>query len=160
MIDGTARLAAIAATLGAATTGGVFFAFSTFVMRALRDIEPRAGLTAMQAINRTAPNPLFMTAFFGTALLCGGLAVTGARNLDEPWARYVIIGGVVYLGGVALTIGYHVPHNNALAHIDPTSPDAARAWTSYASAWTSWNHVRAATSLAGAAILMLGLGAE
>ncbi len=61
MTGGVTRLAAVAA-VGAATIGGVFFAFSTFVMRALRDLEPRQGLTAMQAINRAAPNPLFMTA--------------------------------------------------------------------------------------------------
>lgn len=160
MIDGIARLAAIIAALGAATTGGVFFGFSSFVMRALRDLDPREGLTAMQAINRAAPNLSFMTALFGTAILCGGLVVTGARNLDEAWGRYVVAGGALYLVGVGLTIGYHVPRNDALALIDPNSPDAARAWTSYASTWTAWNHVRTSTSLAGAAILLLGLGAE
>ena len=47
--------------------GGVFFAFSTFVMRGLRDAPPEAGLRAMQSINRAAPTPLFMLAFIGTA---------------------------------------------------------------------------------------------
>lgn len=160
MIEGTTRLAAMAAALGAATSGGVFFGFSTFIMPALQRLEPRNGLTAMQAINRAAPNPLFGAALFGTAALCGGLVVVGARNLDEPWSGYVLAGGVLYLAGIGLTLVYHAPRNNTLALVDPTSPEAARAWLRYASAWTTWNHVRTATSLAAAATFVLGLRAR
>ena len=123
MTGGVTRLAAVAA-VGAATTGGVFFAFSTFVMRALRNLEPRQGLTAMQAINRAAPNPLFMTVLFGTAALSGGLAVVGLRKLDEPGAPALVAGGVLYLAAVGITAGYHVPRNDALALLDPGAPGA------------------------------------
>ena len=99
MTGGVTRLAAVAA-VAAATNGGVFFAFSTFVMRALRDLEPRQGLIAMQSINRAAPNPLFMTLLFGTAVLSGGLAVVGLRNLDDPGAPGLVAGGVLYLVAV------------------------------------------------------------
>ena len=34
--------------------GGIFFAFSTFVMKALRALPPNRGIEAMQAINITA----------------------------------------------------------------------------------------------------------
>ena len=57
----------VAAAVGAGTAGGVFFAFSTFVMRALDRLPPAHSLAAMQAINKDAPNPLFMAALFGTA---------------------------------------------------------------------------------------------
>ena len=106
--------------MGAATNGGVFFAFSTFVMRALRDLEPRQGLIAMQSINRAAPNPLFMTLLFGTAFLSGGLAVVGLRNLDDPGAPGLVAGGVLYLVAVGTTIGFHVPRNEALVRLDPS----------------------------------------
>jgi uncharacterized membrane protein len=161
MMDGATRVATVVAALGAATTGGVFFAFSTFVMRGLRDIEPRKGLTAMQAINVAAPTPAFMTALFGTAALTGALGVVGLRDLDEPWSGHLVVGGLLYLVGVVgLTIGYHVPRNEALALVDPESAGAARTWSTYASAWTTWNHVRTLTSLASAVALVLALRAE
>jgi len=153
MTGNVARLATVTA-VGAATTGGVFFAFSTFVMRALRNLEPRQGLTAMQSINRAAPNPLFMTLLLGTAVLSGGVAVVGLRKLDDPGAPALVAGGVLYLVAVGITAGYHVPRNDALALLDPGAPGAARAWIDYASAWTTWNHVRTVTSIAAAGALV------
>ena len=64
----------LAAALGCGTVGGVFFAFSTFVMPALRRLPEAQGVAAMQSINITAITPLFMTALFGTAVVCLGLA--------------------------------------------------------------------------------------
>ncbi len=147
------RLAAIAA-VAAATNGGVFFAFSTFVMRALRDLEPRQGLIAMQSMNRAAPNPLFMTLLFGTAFLTGGLAVVGLRNLDDPGAPGLVAGGVLYLVAVGTTVAFHVPRNEALDRLDPSDSGSARAWLDYASAWTMGNHVRTVASVAAAGALV------
>lgn len=53
--------------LGCGLVAGVFFAFSTFVMSALARLQPAQGIAAMQSINITAINPLFMMAIFGTA---------------------------------------------------------------------------------------------
>ena len=61
--------------LGAATVGGVFFAFSTFVMRALAQLPPAQGIAAMQRINVVVLNPLFLGTFMGTAVLQGLLAL-------------------------------------------------------------------------------------
>lgn len=49
---------------------GVFFAFSTFVMKALGARPLAQGIAAMQSINVAVINRWFMAAFFGTALLC------------------------------------------------------------------------------------------
>jgi uncharacterized membrane protein len=56
-------------------------------------------------------------------------------------------------------MAYHVPHNDALALVDPSSPVAARAWAQYHSGWTAWNHVRTVTALAGATTFILALRA-
>src|SRR5262245_56483306 len=64
MIDGYPRTLTVIAALGAALSAGVFFAFSTFVMQALRRLPDEQGLAAMQAINKAAPTPLFMLALF------------------------------------------------------------------------------------------------
>jgi uncharacterized membrane protein len=56
--------------LGCVLIAGVFFAFSNFVMNALARIQPTQGIVAMQSINITVINPLFMTAFLGTGITC------------------------------------------------------------------------------------------
>lgn len=44
---------------GCALIGGVFFAFSSFVMNGLGRVSEPAGLEAMQGINVAAVRPLF-----------------------------------------------------------------------------------------------------
>jgi uncharacterized membrane protein len=66
----------LATVLGCGLIAGVFFAFSAFIMSALARIEPTQGITAMQSINITVINPLFMTALFGTAAACVFLAIS------------------------------------------------------------------------------------
>ncbi|MET0378686.1 MAG: hypothetical protein ABW049_06795, partial [Spongiibacteraceae bacterium] len=60
----------VIAALGCALVGGVFFAFSTFVMKALAQLPTVHSITAMQRINVVVLNPLFLGAFIGTTLLC------------------------------------------------------------------------------------------
>ncbi len=160
MIDGHPRALTVVAAVGAALVGGVFFAFSTFVMQALRRLPESQGLAAMQAVNVAAPTPLFMAALFGTALACGGLAVSALTRLAQPGAVWQLVGSGLYLAGVVLTITYHVPRNDALARVDPAAAGAGAAWRQYASAWTAWNHVRTVTCLAGAVCLVLALRAD
>ena len=139
------------AVVGAASMGGVFAAFSTFVMPALGRLVPGDAITAMQAVNRAAPTPLFMIPLFGTAALGIGLAVQAARNLDEPGSALVIGGAAVYaVAVIGLTAAYHVPRNDALAHVDPGAADAASTWSTYLREWTRANHVRAVGGLAAA----------
>ena len=160
MIDSYPRVVTLVASIGAGLVAGVFFAFSTFIMRALRELPDAQGISAMQAINRAAPTPLFMTALFGSAVVCVALAVSALTRLGEPAARYQLAGSAVYLAGVVLTIVYHVPSNDALAVVDPAGAGAAGVWRHYVTGWTAWNHVRTLTSLAAAVILALAVRAE
>ena len=69
-----------AAVLGTAIVGGVFFAFSSFIMKALGRVSAPEGIAAMQSINVVVINPSFLGVFMGTALLSlgmVGLAWTG-----------------------------------------------------------------------------------
>jgi uncharacterized membrane protein len=149
----------IAAAVGAAVAGGALFAFSTFVMRALRQLPDGEGLRAMQQINRAAPQPLFMLALFGTAVACVVLGVSAAIRLDESVARWQLAGSAAYVAGTLLTIAWHIPRNDALDRVDPAAPDAGGAWQRYAATWTAWNHVRTATSVGAAVLLTLGVQA-
>jgi len=148
----------LVAALGCGLIAGVFFAFSSFVMKALARLQPAQGVGAMQAINVAAVTPAFMAALFGTAVVCSILAVWAFFAWDERFAPYLLVGSLLYLvGTIVLTIAYHVPRNDALARVEPHSADAESHWTRYLSGWTAWNHVRAAAALAAAATLTIAL---
>jgi uncharacterized membrane protein len=148
----------VLATLGCATMAGVFFAFSTFVMKALARLPADQGVAAMQVINVAAVTPVFMLALFGTAVACVTLTVFAFLAWDERFAPYLLIGSALSLvGTILLTIGYHVPRNEALARVEPHGADAESHWTRYLSGWTAWNHLQTATALAAAATLTIAL---
>jgi uncharacterized membrane protein len=150
--------------IGCALIAGVFFAFSTFVMNALSRLQPAEGIAAMQSINITAINPLFMTALFGTAATCLLLSVSTLSKLSQPDAVYLLGGSLFYLiGTVGVTIAFNVPLNNALALVeplgtriaDPSSNEGAKLWAKYLTDWTFWNHIRTVAALIAAILFIL-----
>ena len=155
MSDGAVRWLTILTATGAALVGGVLFAFSTFVMRALDSLPAPDGIAAMQAINRDAPNPLFMAALFGTGLAFVVLAVSRFRQPGP--AAVPIVACLLYAATLLLTVAYHVPRNDALAAIDPHAAGSAAFWSDYVSSWTAWNSVRAATAIASAVVVLTSL---
>jgi uncharacterized membrane protein len=149
---------ALVTALGCGTIAGVFFAFSTFVMKALARLPPEEGIAAMQSINVFAINSWFLVAFLGTAGLCVATMIAAVFQWTEPFAIFLLLGGVIYLAGCfAVTIVFNVPMNQTLAALPPTAPDRAAYWASYVSGWTTWNHVRTLASLLAAALLAIGL---
>jgi len=159
MMDGYLRILTVIAAVGAGVSGGVFFAFSTFVMKALGRLPAAEGISAMKAINKAAPAPLFMLALFGTGVVSIVLSAVALRHLDQRWAVYVLTGTALYLVCVVLTVVYHVPRNDALALVDPAGPGAAHAWAHYLSPWTAWNHVRTVTAMAGSTAFIIAIQA-
>jgi uncharacterized membrane protein len=140
--------AIVLAAVGAGLIAGTFFAFSTFVMRALEKLPPAQGIAAMQSINIVVINPWFMTAFMGTLLLSAGAAVASLVRWHDPGAGWVVAGAALYVAGTFLvTMVFNVPRNDALAKVTPTTVEAARLWVAYLSAWTAWNHVRTIAAL-------------
>jgi uncharacterized membrane protein len=158
MIDGWLFVLTLVTALGCGLVAGFFFAFSTCVMKALARRPAAEGLAAMQSINVTVINPLVMGALFGTALACIAVVIGAVLEWGEPYAVYLLIGGAVYLvGTILVTAAYHVPRNDALAKLDPNSPDAAGHWSRYVREWTAANHVRTLSSLAAATLLTIAL---
>jgi uncharacterized membrane protein len=144
--------------LGCGLAGGVFFAFSSFVMSGLNRLPAPQGIAAMQSINVTAVRPAFMLLLFGTAAATVPLMVTAIRHRDGRESTLLLVGGALYLvGTIGLTIAYHVPLNDSLAKLDPTSTDAIAKWHDYVQGWTRWNHLRAASSLGAAAAFTMAL---
>jgi uncharacterized membrane protein len=144
------------AALGSATIGGLFFAFSSFIMRALAARPAGEGMAAMVSINRVILRSLFMGVFFGTALLAG-LAGGWAFTNWGPDGWYVSAGALLYLvGSIGVTMIWNVPLNNAIDRADPAADNAAL-WADYVLRWTAWNHVRTLASLGAAAAFILAL---
>jgi uncharacterized membrane protein len=144
--------------LGCGLVAGIFFAFSTFVMRALGSLPPPQGIAAMQAINVAVINRCFMTAFFGTALACVVVMILSLSRWHDTGAAYCLAGSLLYLiGTVLVTMLFNVPRNNALAAVAPASTEGAKLWADYLSTWTAWNHVRTVAALAAAASFTIAL---
>jgi uncharacterized membrane protein len=155
--DGLAA-ATIAAAVLCGLNGGVFFAFSSFVMPALGRLPPAQGIAAMQTVNRAAVTPAFMTALFGAAAACVALIVVSAVGWDGGHSPWIVAGAAVYVVGTILTtIVYNVPRNGALDRLDASGPEAAGYWRTYLREWTGMNHVRAAAGLGAAALLTVAV---
>lgn len=141
--------------LGAATTGGVFFAFSNFVMRALDRLPPGEAIAAMNSINITVINPLFMAMLFGTGVLCAVDIAVALRYWAPVGAGYLAAGAVVYLvASVGVTMLGNVPLNAALAKLPPAQARGAEDWMRYRRRWTRWNHVRTIGCVAASALII------
>jgi uncharacterized membrane protein len=135
--------------LGCALLGGLYFAFSTFIMTALERTGAANGAAAMNSINVVILRSLFMPFFFGTTLGSLVLAVAGVIE----GAPLMIAGGTLYvLGMFVVTMFGNVPLNNALA-ANPTEDT----WRRFLAAWTRWNHVRTVSCLAAAALFIAEL---
>jgi uncharacterized membrane protein len=148
----------VVTALGCGLNAGALFTFSSFVMGALGRLPAAQGIAAMQSINVVAVTPAFMTALFGTAVACIAVAVWALFELDEEFTPYLLAASALYLAGtIGLTMGYHVPRNNALAAVAPTSREGEIYWARYLAEWTRWNHVRVAAALAAAALLTVAL---
>lgn len=148
---------AMAAALGSGLMAGIFFAFSSFVMRALARLEPSAGIAAMQSINRAVLNALFMSAFFGAEAACLFLIPATRSKWQESCAHLLLAGSTIYLvGGIGVTKVCNVPLNRALAEVEPADRDRAARWDDYVRRWTAWNHARTIACLAASALSTLG----
>jgi uncharacterized membrane protein len=128
-------------------------------MKALRRLPPVQGIAAMQSINSVVINPVFLAAFFGTALSSLAVLIGSISSWDDPSFAFLLAGGLLYLvGSFFVTIVFNVPRNNALAAIDPESAKSAAVWTDYLKSWTAWNHVRTIASLGAALFFTIAIG--
>lgn len=138
--------------VGAGLVGGVFFAFSAFVMKALAQLPAAQGVLAMQRINVVVLNPLFLGTFVGTAVLAGACVVAGFLSWGEPRSLLLLAGGLSYLlGSFGVTMAFNVPRNDRLARLAAESAEAAAYWPNYVREWLFWNHLRTVASVACAA---------
>ncbi|ESZ75018.1 MULTISPECIES: DUF1772 domain-containing protein [unclassified Mesorhizobium] len=148
----------IIAAIGSGVVGGVFFAFSNFIMAALARLPVPQGIAAMNSINITVITPTFMTALFGTGLLCLVLIAAVLMGWSQSGSYWLLAGAVIYLiGNPIVTMVFNVPLNDALAAVDPASANGAAVWANHLNQWVMWNHIRTITAIVSMACFMFAL---
>jgi len=121
--------------IGCGLLGGLYLAFSTFIMTSLGRIGQVAGISAMNAINVDIVRSLFMPFFLGTTLVSAVLAGLAIFRWGEP-------------GALAMMVG------------DPSIADAASLWARYLKDWTFWNHVRTIACTGASALFIAAIAAK
>ena len=158
MMDDVLFTLTLITALGSGLVAGVFYAFSTFVMKALARVPSAQGIAAMQSINVVVINPSFLGAFMGTALLSVGVIVMALLNHGHPSAMFFLGGAVLYFAGTFLvTMFGNVPLNDQLASVSPSDPAAAKLWMHYLDRWTMWNTVRTIAAIGATFLYTMGL---
>lgn len=143
--------------IACAVMGGIYFAFSSFVMTSLAVMPKPQGIAAMQSINRVIVSSWFIVLFFGTTLASLGLAVWGATHWGHTSALPLVAGGLLYvLGMFVVTAAFNVPLNDALDVVDPATAAAAQVWSKYLRDWTRYNHLRTLCSVAASGLFIAG----
>ncbi|SCX34063.1 DUF1772 domain-containing protein [Mycolicibacterium fluoranthenivorans] len=138
-----------ATTIGSAAVGGIFYAFSSFVMPGLDRTGAADAATAMRGVNAEAQaNAPFLALFFGTTLLAMVLGALAIMQWGRPGSGYLVAGAALAVLPALITIAFNVPLNDKL--------DGGLDWRAYLGPWTAWNHARTVTALLGAALLWTG----
>ena len=147
------------AILAYALVGGVFLAFSDFIMRSLSMTGGKGGVEAMQVINREVFRWVFMTLFLGMAVVSLVVIGYGIANLAHFFGGLFLLAGLVYLiGCFGVTVFFNVPMNEALAGLDLAKDETRTYWTeTYLPRWTLWNTVRTVACCVAEVLLLVGL---
>jgi uncharacterized membrane protein len=150
------KMLLLVAGIGSLLVSGVLLAFSSFVISGLARISAASGIAAMQSINITVVNPLFMGLFMGMGAVSLALLVVNVRAHGFELSTSNIAAAIYLLGVLGVTFFTNVPMNNALAGIDPATSASAEYWNRFVSSWTMWNHVRCVAALVAGVIFVLG----
>lgn len=139
--------------------GGVFLAFSDFIMRSLSRTKGACGAETMQTINREVFRWVFMTLFLGLVPASLTIIVYAVTTFDGTGSKIIVLSGLIYLlGCFGVTVMFNVPMNTALGRIEPETSAAIEYWTgTYLPRWTFWNTVRTCACILSAALLMFGM---
>jgi len=134
--------------LWSAVIGGVFSAFSEFIMAGLLRAKPAGGIESMQHINRTVIKTQFVAGIILISVFSALFAFYAFAVFDGYGLAILILAPIVYVPSVfVMTVAGNVPMNNKLERLDHTSDEAKVYWIEYCRDWTRLNHVRALGSI-------------
>ncbi|AJT40408.1 DUF1772 domain-containing protein [Psychromicrobium lacuslunae] len=150
MTDPWTATASIVSIVSAALLGGVYLAFTSMVMPALKRTGSRDAAGVMNKINVAAEQPGFLSIFALGALSAVAVLLLNLPQLGETAALWRIAGAVLSLFGTLITMVHNVPRNRRLS----AEPDF---WPRFATEWSRSNLLRGLSSGLGAVFGVLGL---
>ena len=136
--------------------GGVYFAFSFFVMQSLNKVSHPEAIRTMNSINSVILKSPFMFLFFFSSFIA---FIIFLENL----ILYKLISNkgfasIVFLIGMSLcTATKNVPLNNKLADFDlnDSTSNPEIEWNDYYKNWIKWNHVRTTSCFTSMVLLLI-----
>ena len=146
------------AALTTALIAGLFYGWSVAVAPGLCKLADREYLSAMQSLNETIQNALFLASFMGALLLLPLSAVSQGRSSISPRFWLLACAAVVYILGVfAVTVAGNVPLNNGLAAFRLDGAGAEEVQQQRALFEGPWNRLHAVRTFSVIASLVLTL---
>ncbi len=143
-------------SLWSAVIGGVFSAFSEFIMAGLLRAETQGGIEAMQHINKTVLKTQFVAGLILIAPLSILFAIFSFSAFEGAARALLIMAPIVYVPAVFLMTTFgNVPMNNRLDRLDYQSAEAQIYWRHYGRVWTRLNHVRSLGSIVTALVYLV-----
>ncbi len=134
--------------LWSAIVGGVFSAFSEFIMSGLLRAEPAGGIEAMQQINHTVIKTQFVAGILSIPVFSIAFGIYAVFMFSGPALVVTILAPVVFVPSVLLmTVFGNVPMNNKLDSLDHRAAESLAYWQEYGRVWTRLNHFRSLGSI-------------
>ena len=136
--------------------GGVYFAFSFFVMQSLNKVSHIEAIHTMNSINTVILKSPFMFLFFFSSFVAFLIFL---ENLilyklisNEGFASLIFL-----LGMFLCTATKNVPLNNKLADFDlnDSTSNPEIEWNDYYKNWIKWNHIRTASCFLSMVLLLI-----
>jgi len=136
--------------------GGVYFAFSFFVMQSLNKASYSQAIRIMNLINSVILNSPFMFLFLFSSFLA---FIIFLENLIiyKHISSEVLASAVFLIGMLICTATKNIPLNNKLAGFDFNNPSCNPEieWKNYYNNWVKWNHIRTASCFLSMALLLV-----
>lgn len=148
--------------IGGTLTGllaGVFYTFNVAIVPALRRLQGKEHIRAMNLINDRIQNPVFFLSFFGPTIL-----LPLAAYLHRAESTFPLLVGAALLhifGSNGVTAGGNIPLNERLNKVDTnqiSEEEANRIRQEFqgpGSAWMRFHNVRTLAAIAATALVFI-----
>ena len=148
-----------ASVLAYAAIGGVFLAFSDFLMRSFNLVTGQGGIESMQVLNVEIMRSVFMLLFMGLTLVSLIIAIYALAYVEgTPRLLLILAGGLYLIGVFAVTAAGNVPLNNQLAAMDPAATQTLTFWKqSYMTRWVNLNSLRTVACMLASGLTLAAL---
>ncbi|MFF0491835.1 DUF1772 domain-containing protein [Nocardia sp. NPDC004068] len=147
----------VLATISTGLLAGVYYAYGTSVMLALRQVDDRTFVEVMNRINVVIVNPLFMFSFLGSVVLTGVAAALHLRGDQRQVLWWVLVALALNVVSLFISIGGNIPLNNQLA--DVSGGDFAALRQGFEMPWVGLNIARALANTGAIGVLAMALRA-